>query len=455
MRARTWVLFGLVAGCAVASRPRLLQIVHSDSAAVDSGHQPDRWTPPRDTAVPDSRATACGGEEGAIDWTAGFDGYPPATVAWCQRISPDEATTSAPTCTNGDSGLDSGGGGLVPPPCGFFNLVGALSGRAVDAPLLFCDHDPSGGLRLARIAADGRIEEQLLAEGDCVADPASGVLLPSGDGWLATWLTAGTGEDGNLDPGARFVRVAADASAEPPRPTRTGLEGRGSHLHLLSGDPLFAWVRDPVGAVVFAKLSADDLSLVGPSLPFATEVASLAAARTPDGGSLVALCARSGTISLRRVLASGSAEAAARLPLACDPNTRLRLAVDAGGRGALGLDDGVRGSLALLTPEGALISAVDLGEGRRFIEVLPHAGGWLALDSSGLLRSLDASGRERAAVVLPQVSQAPGSLLGLRLGATADTARVVALGQQTVDLGFGHVNTYNTVEVSHVSLESL
>ena len=51
-----------------------------------------------------------------------------------------------------------------------------------------------------------------------------------------------------------------------------------------------------------------------------------------------------------------------------------------------------------------------------------------------------------------------GSLQGASgdlLGATGGSARVVVLGQQSVDLGFGHVNTYNTVEISHVSLEAL
>lgn len=455
MRARTWALAGLAAGCAVASQPRLLQVLGPDSATTDSGSPASRWTPPADTATPDSRATACGGDDDAIDWTAGVSGHPPADVAWCRRISPDEATTSAPTCTTGDSGLDTGRSEGVPPPCGFFNLVGALSGGAVEAPLLFCDHDPSGGLRIAWVSEEGSMEEQLIAEGDCVADPASGVLLPRADGWLATWLTAGTGEDGNLDPGARFVRLGSSPSPELPRPARTGLAGAASQLQLLSGDPLSAWVRDPAGGVVFTRLAAEDLSLVTPPLPFAAEVASLTAARTPDGGSLVALCSRSGSVSLRRVLSSGSAEPSTTFPLTCDPTTRMHLALDADGRAALGLDDGDRGSVVLLTDADELASVVDLGEGARFIQVLAREDGWLVLDGSGLLRALDPSGRERSAVALPQVAQTPGSLLGLRLGATANTARVVLLGQQSVDLGFGHVNTYNTVEISHVSLESL
>jgi hypothetical protein len=305
------------------------------------------------------------------------------------------------------------------------------------------------------VSEEGVAEERLVAEGDCVADPDSGALVRTEDGWLAVWLTAGTGEDGNVDPGARYVRVGTDDQTEISPPARTGLAGLGSQLHYLPGDPSLAWVRDPSGSVLLTRLAPEDLSLAGPAVPFAFDIASLSVARTSDGESLAALCSRGGELSLRRVLGDGSPEPPLSLSHGCDATARLHLAVQPDGSSALGLDNGDRGSVLLLSSDGAETSAVDLGEGAHHVRVAARPDGWLVLDSTGLLRHLSLDGTARGTLVLPQLAQAEGSIEGLRFADSGDTARVVALGQQSVDLGFGHVNTYNTVEISRVRLESL
>ena len=131
-------------------------ITVSDASDAENG---ELWSPEAasDEDLAESQSEAWNGGECARSAEGKDDEL---ETAWCVRLSP-EGNESTPGGANAAE---------PPPPCGFYNLLGAtvLSGP-VEAPvLLYCDSDEGGGVRIARYnQAEVAIDAEILAPENC------------------------------------------------------------------------------------------------------------------------------------------------------------------------------------------------------------------------------------------------------------------------------------------------
>lgn len=435
MTGRPVVLLGLLA-CASDASP--------DRAVVVSGAPEEEptaeWRPP-DTGGGEVVVTQACGADGA----EALDGD--LALLSCARVSPEPDGDETVNGATDTAAIDSGE--LPPPPCGFFNLLGAVSlaGTASEAALLYCDADDDGGLRLARMdAASGAFETTLLAPGVCWADAQSGAQLETSSDTLLFWsYLPPEGYDG-----VSAVVYAAPASAAPPITDAAWVVSGTEDVFRVEAVP-GRWpalvTQDTAYAVRMHLLdeSAEQSTGVLEIAP----VASGFGAGSSDGVAAVASCISDESVEVTAVdLAGGAALWTTTLTdAACGWGVRPAVAVSEG-RVAVAWDDGELGWLALIDAAGAEIDRASLGKDSLAPTVAVWGDGLVTVDATGGVGQWSWAGELVGAWTHRLIAERLGSTEGLYLLPGDDALGFLLAGQDVVETGTGHLNTFYYLESS-------
>lgn len=362
---------------------------------------------------------------------------------WCVRVTPEGPfdgpdEDSAPSDTATIPVEDP-----AAPPCGFVNLVGAvaLAGAAASPELLYCDADPDGGLRVARYdpEADG-VWSRVVAPGECLADPRSGSLRPAEGGYLAAWTAIE--EDWDDVTGVHLARLAPSGEALTAiRTVETGSQAMRSDLGEAGGAVLLTVDLD--GVLRGVTLDADG-GPAGDAVELADGVHEVAQA-TGAAGTHVVWCDADGALAL------GFLDGAGLAPVGtlgtCGNDARPSVAWD-GVAVWVAWDDGDAGHVVRLDESGAVLAAVELGPDALRPQLAWNGAHVYLADTTGALARWDADGVEAGRWSVRPVALAPGVPIDLRLRVDTTHVAVALVGMDYYEIGGGHINTYNYVEVS-------
>lgn len=404
------------------------------------------WVPQEDLEPEDTVIDP--GDEG--DWdgsacapSAGDDDS--VEVSWCARLTP-EGDELRPT---DDSGTGTSAALPPPPPCGFYNLLGAVqvTGDASSPWSLYCDSDEGGGLRLVRYDTDeGLVEGRMLREGGCRASALSGAILPHGDSSLAWWLLDGQIYYAGSETTVMGVRIDGDgAMATEPvvldaaAARIAAVKTEAAHLLLGVGGTGELWA---------AAADTADGDLIGAALPVADGVDTFSVAPLSAGAVVAACPADRSALDLVWLSGIGSWQARTTLDGShCMLNLPPAVATQGEVIAVVWEDDDARGRLRLLDSDGALIADVDLGEAARSPTVVAGDGVWWTLDGTGMLRAWSLEGALLSAHPHPQVPAGSADLLGLQAVLDADTLAVQVWSREVEFIG-GHAYTFDYLELS-------
>lgn len=379
-------------------------------------------------------AEICGDPD---DTAAPLTGGDVLSPDWCVRMSPETVLAQ-------DTGASFDTGEPIPPPCGFTNLVGALgvAGAPEQPAVLYCDADADGGVRFD--VFDGTtLQRTLIAEADCMPDAPTGTLSSDEDGFLALW-SGYTSEDRVAVSGVVGVRLDS-SGAVVDGPERIEL-GDGTNALTVAGGVLV--VSDIYGGLWAGPMGT---RLVPVSLSYIGEgIRSFNAVSWGDG-ALVAACSEAEVLGLYVLDASGALQAQHALTESCNAWVRPGMATD-GDRVLLTWEDGVDGYGRIFDATLNLSATIDLGYDRLGPEVVWTGARWALLTLDGTLSVYDADGEEVGSYVHPDIVRAPGVTSWLRLATEGEQLLVLLVGMDSVPMGSGHVNTFNYVELSRLSL---
>jgi hypothetical protein len=406
-----------------------------------------------DTGDTDETVLGCGSDGTDTDGAAG----PTVDVEWCARVTPEAEFTDR---VDGDTDLppelpDTGASLAVPPPCGFVNLVGSLSfaGSPSDPALLYCDSDRDGGTRFVHYASSsGHVTTNMLASQDCQAEPATGALAATADGYLAVWAgSGGPGEEGAA-PGVITAELDADGNIVSGPDYISA--GRGAwKLSVVEGDAPLVLVNDSDLDLWAIPIDAADMA-PGDAVEVALTVRSVVAARF--GGSVrVAACENDTTLHLLDLDGTGAAATDTIVDGAvCGWATQPTFAV---GDGVLALawDDGVNGTFVLYDDTGAEIAREALGAFAQQPQVVWTGDTFLVLTTDGALTAFTPEGDAVGTWWHQGFVDAEGGPQTARL--LYGDGRLVygLLGTDSYPIGGGHINTFNYFEISGSAVPTL
>jgi len=436
----------LLHACTSAEPERTLEVV--TAPAEDSGIPdpiPDGDSADsadgEETTLPDELtvSSACG--DPSLTLPTGPDVL---VIESCSRVTPEEPYSSGDTASGETDTATGPFGPGAPPPCGFVNLVGAVSlaGAAPSPSLLYCDSDKDGGLRFVRPTEDG-FRSRLLAPLSCVPDVGSGALLDDGDAFWAAW--SANGEEGDGVSGAYLTRLSPEG-AVLSEVHGVDLGGVALRVDLVSaGAPLIV-AEDLTGGLWTAAVDPDGAGHGTPLL--VSDSARRYGLLARDDGAWLAWCDDTRALHLGSVDVAGRLESESLVvDASCGYDATPSLATD-GEALALAWDDGSRGHLAFLDGSGAETLRVALGSEAVWPKVGWTGTEWITVDGLGSVRTWSAAGEALGSWVHPLVAVYPGTLVDLRLVAEGGTVSVAMIGMDAYVLGYGHVNSYNYVELS-------
>lgn len=467
-------LLALLAGaCGPGGSERDLDVIGSPGGSDGGGSGTEVWSPGVDTgedSLEDAWAAQASFDCGALDAESPSSGEGVLETSWCGRLSPegDELDQLGGSSGEDDTGGSCGGPLLpaasgTPPPCGFYNLVGAVDFELVETEagtgveVLYCDSDLGGGMRLARLAPGSEeLQTVLVSEHDCLADVDTGLLLPHPQGSRLVWSNLDGIRTAVVDPRGELV--------EEPR-TLAGLDSPW-RLRLRPGSA----AEDGSAAVVYVQDTSDTLWQAELDLeagtatptPLLTGMATLAAAAVgSEGDTLLATCAGvDEPLHLSRVGPTGTLAWSGEVPDArCGWDARLSLAVHAeGGTAAVAWDDGDQSHVVFLDttldPGADGLSVEDelsrstLSESGRHPQVTWDGSRFVLLDGNGRGHLFDAEGEAGEIWTQPMLADRSGNLWGQRLQADAERWTVVQLAQDTLVTDIGHLYTFYYVEAT-------
>ncbi len=462
---RSLVLLSLVS----CSPEELREIDVFGSPGDGSGGAPEIWEPPVDTgagSLEDQWAAQASFECGALSAEEPTTGDDLLEVSWCSRMSPegDELDGLSGSEDTGEEGpLGPSGPGEAPPPCGFYNLVGAVDlawvSEGPDAPAatLYCDSDLGGGVRLARyVPGSDELQTLLVSEDDCLADVDTGLVLPQpsedDDGGLRlVWssldgvVTATVDGAGNLTEEPRVFeglerpwrlrlhehRTASGGGEEDKGGASIWVVDLDRNLHLLDVDFGTGALQT---SQILSGVETFDATRVG-------EDSVVVGCPGVDEAPTVTRVAASGEIQWTETLAEAT----------CGWDTRPSVAE---GEGTLlvAWDDGDNSSLHWLV-DGSEAPGGDLGR-----MVLPDSGRhtqarwdgerFVVLEGSGRFVTYDAEATELGTWTQPMLADRSGHLWGQRLVVDEERWTVVQLAQDLFNTDIGHLYTFYYVEAT-------
>lgn len=381
---------------------------------------------------------------------------------WCVRFSPEAAgapnegddwgTTEEPTepSDGGEGAGGEGDGGGTTPPCGFYNLLGAVSlGADPERPVaLYCDSDLDGGVRFVRYDPDqDEVTAQLIDPGVCYADPMTGAVTELDDGYLLTWV--------DLDGFAvKASRLGLDGGVfEPAHAVRDLPPARRLTL-TRAGDGLVLVLQLEDGSLSAAPVTRSG-DLAGPLVSFAHPVNTFAVADL-DGRAAVVTCSvdedddAGGDVDayLLAPNAEGLEWAVTLEGSACGYATAPAIT---GGHGGLLLswDNGERGRFAVLDAAGGEVIRDALGYDSLSPSGAAVEDGWLVMDATGQATLLRDDGMLLGSWRYPPLADAAGVISGIRLAQRGGTVVTLLLGYDTEPSpSLGHQNTFYYLEQS-------
>ena len=406
---------------ACASEERDLQIVERAETIAPTPETDDSATPEEDP--PD--------QPGLCADSSGIQGAGVLSLDWCNRVSPEvpyvSASDTGGLATDSAPPLDTG---ILPPPCGFVNLIGAIgiAGSPDKPKLLYCDTDPDGGLWLLDPVEGKR---DLLAPLVCGADSHTGALLQSGsDTWIA-W----TGSPAVRAPISQALNLAKISDGTVTQLGYTEVGSGPYQVELLP--PQSALLTDFDGSLYLGDLEEQDWQAVD------TGVEGAAGVPMADGSSLIATCREDGSVHLlnrsRDIPVDG----------VCGWWVRPALATN-GQDLALAWDDGQAGTIAFFDAELQERGRAALGEGTRANALTWTGSEFVSFSADGVLAFWSGEGDLLRTAIHPGAAHA--EVVALRVEASSEKLAFVVVGSESYKLGAGHINTYQTVEISAASM---
>ncbi len=416
--------------------PRSLSVVDE---AEDTG-EAATWRPPDTSdsaAAPGEPTQSCAAD---LSWEEGD-----LDLLGCVRLSPevgDEADTGIP--------LDSGVifPPSAPPPCGYYNLVGAvdLAGEATRPDVLYCDADDDGGLRHARWdASSGQLESTLLLPETCWVDFMTGVLTGTAEAPRAWWVELASIGDTSVWT-ARLD--GAGGFSETPIPVE-GTEG-ARRVVVLDSDETRLVVHDMDGQVSLLDPSA------GRSSAIAEGVWAFGAAAAGPG-LVVASCDESAlALTVTGLDLEGEVVWSRAIDGAsCGFLNSPAVSGDAG-RVAITWDDADEGSLVLLDGAGEELARSGLGKGSLYPVASVGEDAVWTVDGAGLVSRWSRDGSLEGTWVHKGISGLSGSPAGLRLRVSEDALTFTLIGMDSEAASVeGHINTFYYIETSVSTVPSL
>lgn len=388
------------------------------------------------------------GDEGDWDGTACADpaaGPDAVEVSWCARLTP-EGDELRPT---DDGGAEEAAGPYPPPPCGFYNLLGAVqvAGAAAAPWSLYCDSDENGGLRLVRYDTDGgTVEGRMLREGGCRASAMSGAMLSRGEGALAWWLLDGQIYYSGTETTVMGVRLGADGAMLTEPLVLDAAASRIAAVQTSAASMLLGVDGD--GSLWASATDPEDGDLIGAALPVAAGVDTFSVAPLEDGAVIAACPSDRSALELVWLSGIGAWQGSMLLDDSrCSLNLPPAIATQGSVVAVAWEDDNAYGWLRLLDAEGALIADVSLGASARAPAVAAGDGAFWTVDGTGLLRAWSLEGELLASHTHPQVPADTADLLGLKAVLADDTLAVQVWSRGLEFIG-GHAYTFDYLELS-------
>jgi len=440
----------ILAACAPEEARRLSVVAAEETSEVQ------HWAPSANGggSAPPQPSQDCT-FEGADETGEDTGGDRVLSPAWCVRLTPE----LEPDDFEGEGVQDTGVGGPgegvdgVAPPCGFYNLVGAISlSDDADEPVaLYCDSDADGGLRFVRYDPEGdEVSSALIDPGVCYADPQTGGFVGLDDGYLLMWVDVHGFQ-------VKAARLSFEGGVfEAPHPVDGLPETRRLSL-LRVGDALVMALQDLDGDLYTAPVTRSG-ALAGPLVPIASGSETYSVSAVGSQVALVACDLESnpdGDVSAHLLDSDGPAWST-RLG-GSDCGFTARPAVVAGDAGlAVTWDDGERGRVAFLDMEGDERRRRSLDVGGLYPQAVGLGSEWLVIDASGALQRMDADGDVLGRWVYPPILQASGDVSGLRLRVRDDQMSVMVLGYDVgPGLSPGHQLFFYYLEQSATTVPSL
>jgi len=436
----------LLTACAPETARELSVVVADEPSGITI------WTPSAGShGAPLEPVQGCASAAGVWEDTGGWEAIEPS---WCVRLTPElepEAIEGAGIPDTGSAGVGgpdgpSDGLGGAAPPCGFYNLVGAIapSEDPEQPAALYCDSDADGGLRFVRYDPDGdAISVRLVDPGVCYADPQTGGFVELDDGYLLMWVDV----DGFQ---VKAARLSLDGGVfEAPHPVAELPETRRLTL-LRAGDGLLLALQDLDGGLHTAPVTRSG-ALAGPLTPLVEGIRTWSASAAGEAVLLVGCEQEShpdGDVSVHLLGGDGAAWSSRLGGASCGWAARPAAVIGDAGL-AVTWDNGERGRVAFLDEAG-------LERRRRALDydgLYPQAVGigqeWLVVDASGAVHRMDADGDVLDRWDYPPLRRAAGTVSGLQLRVRGDQMSVTVLGYDAgPGLSPGHQLFFNYLEQS-------
>ena len=408
--------------------PRPLTI--SDASDAENGQL---WSPEAasDQELAESESEAWNGGECSRLAEGGDDEL---ETEWCVRLSPEGNETRP----------GSGSAAEPPPPCGFYNLLGAtvLTGP-VEAPvLLYCDSDQGGGIRIARYNQDEiAIDAEILAPENCWISRLTGAMIPTDGGWLAWWV----GDAGTYATGAGVTGLRLDEGGEPLTAT-SSLPLKAAHLVAIDGDAPMLLGVDWDGTMWGTAVSVLDASEIGFPLTLGTGASSLGADRTEDGIG-VAACLEEGGLNVLWLSSVGAIlENITLKDAVCGTFSRPSVSAIGDVLAVSWADEKGLSTLTLLQ-DGAVFNEIELGELRVSPSVSAGESGWWVLDGTGVLSHYDLSGALTGSWLHPHFPEEDKRVMGMMLRQDGERFSSL-LWERDIEFIGTHAYTFEFLELS-------